>query len=496
MAAAGSEVNRISGRENLSDSKKVVAGFLWRFAERIGARGVKFLVELVLARLLLPDDYGTIALVTVFITILEVFVDSGLGCALVQKKNADDLDFSSVFYVNVVMCLLLYALMFLAAPLIADFYAMPELAPVVRVLGLTVVISGVKNVQQAYVSRHMLFKKFFFATLSGTIGAAVLGIWMAYHGFGVWALVAQHLFNTTLDTAFLWVTVKWRPKRCFSWQRLQRLFSYGWKMLISSLLDTGYNNLRQLIIGKLYTTDDLAFYNRGEQFPSMLISNINTAINSVLLPSMASEQDDRARVRAMTRRSIRVSTYLMMPVMTGLAVCAEPIIRLFLTEKWLPCVPFLQIFCFAYAFQAVHTTNLNAIQAMGRSDLFLKLEIVKKVVGLIVLLITMQFGVMAMAQSHLYMTFIGQIINSWPNRKLLNYSYGEQFKDMIPQIGLSLAMGAIVYAVGMVLPLNDWQMLLVQVPLGVAVYLAGSVLFKLESFQYLLAIAKRTVKRA
>lgn len=471
------------------NSGKVLNNLLWRFLERCGAQGVTFIVSIVLARILDPTVYGTVALVTVFTTIMQVFVDSGMGNALIQKKNADDLDFSTVFYFNIVVCLALYGIMFAVAPFIASFYEMPELTPIVRVLSLTLIISGVKNVQQAYVSRNMLFKRFFFATLGGTVGAAVIGIWMAYRGYGVWALVAQNLFNLTLDTLILWLTVKWRPKWVFSFKRLKGLFSYGWKLLVSAILETVYNDLRQLIIGKLYTSDDLAQYNRGEQFPKLIVSNINTSIDSVLLPTMSSEQDHKERVRSMTRRAIRTSTYLMMPMMIGLAVCAEPLVKLILTDKWLPCVPFLRIFCFTYAFFPIHTANLNAIKAMGRSDVFLKLEIIKKVVGMITLLSTMWFGVMTMAYSLLFMSFVGQLINSWPNRKLLDYKYSEQFKDMLPQIILSLSMGAIVYCVSF-LDLSSIVTLCIQILLGVVIYIGLSALFKMESFEYVLGIAK------
>ena len=472
----------------------VFSNLLWRFLERCGAQGVTFIVSIVLARILDPTVYGTVALVTVFTTIMQVFVDSGMGNALIQKKDADDLDFSSVFYFNIAVCAVLYAGMFFAAPLIAAFYERPELTAVIRVLSLTLIISGVKNVQQAYVSRNMLFKRFFFATLGGTVGAAVIGIWMAYRGYGVWALVAQNLFNLTLDTLILWITVKWRPKLIFSLQRLKGLFSYGWKLLVSSLLETVYNDLRQLIIGKLYSSEDLAQYNRGKQFPNLIVSNINTSIDSVLLPTMSSEQDDRDRVRAMTRRAIRTSTYLMMPMMVGLAVCAEPIVSLILTDKWLPCVPFLRIFCFTFAFYPIHTANLNAINAMGRSDLFLKLEIIKKVYGLVILLSTMWFGVMAMAYSLLATSIISQIVNSWPNRKLLDYKYTDQLRDMLPQIGLSLFMGVAVYCVQL-LHLNDWLTLAIQVPLGAGIYIGGSKLFHLESMEYIFGIASGWIRK-
>ena len=286
----------------------VISNLVWRFAERCGAQLVSFIVSIVLARILAPEDYGTIALVTVFTAILQVFVDSGIGTALIQKKDADEIDFSSVFYFNFVVCLILYLGMFSAAPFIADFYGDVTLVPVIRILSLTIVISGVKGIQQAYVSRNMLFKRFFFSTIGGTIFSAVLGIAMAYAGFGIWALVAQQLSNTFIDTLILWITVRWRPTKSFSWTRLKYLLSFGWKLLVSSLLDTAYNNLRNLIIGKMYSSSDLAFYNQGDKFPKVIVTNINASIDSVLLPTMSSAQDDKERVKQMTRRAIKTST--------------------------------------------------------------------------------------------------------------------------------------------------------------------------------------------
>ena len=470
-------------------SNSVLSNFLWRFLERCGAQGVTFIVTIVLARLLDPSVYGTIALVTVFTTIMQVFVDSGMGNALIQKKDADDLDFSSVFYFNIVVCSILYFIMFFSAPFIATFYEMPELTPVVRVLSLILVISGVKNVQQAYVSRNMLFKRFFFSTLGGTICAAVVGIAMAYMGLGVWALVAQMLCNAAIDTTILWITVKWRPKKMFSLERLKGLFSYGWKLLVSALIDTVYNDLRQLVIGKIYSKEDLAHYNQGDKFPKLIVTNINTSIDSVLLPTMSKAQDDKVAVKNMTRRSIKTSTYIMMPLMVGLAVCAKPLISLIMTDKWLPCVPFLRIFCFSYAFYPIHTANLNAIKAMGRSDLFLKLEIVKKVIGIIALLCTMWISPLAMAYSLLVISVLGQIINSWPNKKLMNYSYLEQLKDMMPQICLSVFMGLIVFCVQFI-GLNSLLTLLIQVPVGATIYIVLSKLFHIDSFEYLINTVK------
>ena len=462
---------------------------MWRFLERFGAQGVTFVVSIILARLLDPEVYGIVAIVTVFTAILNVFIDSGLGNALIQKKDADDLDFSSVFFFNMFMCVVLYLLVFAVAPLIAKFYKMPQLTAVIRVMSLIVVISGVKNVQHAYVSKHLLFKRFFFATLGGTLGAAVLGIWMAYKGYGVWALVAQELFNTSVDTLILWITVNWRPKLMFSLERFKSLFSFGWKLLVSKLIDTVYNNLRQLIIGKLYNADSLAFYNRGYMFPNAFIGNITAAVDSVLFPVMSGAQESVDSVRAMTRRSIRVTSYVIWPIMMGLAAISQPLITVLLTEKWLPCVPFVIIFCISYAFLPMETANLNAIKALGRSDIFLRLTVIKKIIGFIILLATMWFGPLIMAASNLFFSVVNQIINAWPNRKLLNYSYGQQIADVLPSMLLSGVMFGAVWCI-QYLMFDNFMTLLIQVAVGVAVYVLGSKLFRIESFDYILVILK------
>ena len=464
---------------------KILSNLIWRFLERCGAQGVTLIVSLILARLLDPEVYGTVALVTVFITIVQVFVDSGLGTALIQKKNADDLDFSSVFFFNLALCIAMYFALFFAAPFISVFYKMPDLTAIIRVLGLVIVFSGVKNVQQAYVSRNLLFKKFFFSTLTGTIAAAVIGIYMAYSGYGVWAIVFQMLVNTAVDTIILWIIVKWRPKMMFSLQRLKGLYSYGWKLLVSALIDTGFNKLQQMIIGKVYTKSSLAFYNQGEQYPLAIVSNINASIDSVLLPVMSKAQDDPNAVKNMTRRAIKTSTYIIMPCMVGLGVCAEPLISLLLTDKWLPCVFFLRVFCFSYAFWPIHTANLNAINALGRSDLFLKLEIIKKIVVLLATLSTMFISVKAMACSVLVTAILGQMINSWPNKKLMDYSYFEQVKDMLPQIILSFVMGVSVYCVRFI-GLADIFTLLIQIPTGVLIYWLLSKLLHIDSYEFLI----------
>lgn len=466
---------------------QVMTNFIWKLAERCGSQVITFIVSIILARLLLPEDYGKIALCMVFILILQVFTDSGLGTALIQKKEPDRLDFSSVFYANMAIALVLYAGMYAAAPWIAAFYHMPDLSSVVRVLSLVLVGNALQNVQQAYVSKHMIFKRFFYSTVGASLVSAVVGIFMAYQGCGIWALVAQQLLGRYVGAGILWLTVPFRPVLAFSWQRLKGLYSFGWKMLASALLDTGYNNLRNLIIGRMYSAADLAFYNQGELFTKVIVGNINTSIDSVLLPTMAGVQNNHARVKGMTRRAIMTSSYIMAPMMMGLAFCAEPIVRLVLTEKWMDCVPFLRIFCITYMFYPIHTANLNAITAMGRSDLFLKLEIAKKCVGLTLIFSTMWYGVMAMAYSLLVGTLLSMIINSWPNRKLLHYSYLEQMRDILPSIAAAVVMGASVYSV-VWLGFSDFVTLSIQIPLGMVLYVLFSWILHLESFSYLLGM--------
>lgn len=472
----------------------ILSNFIWRFAERCGAQLVTAVVSVLLARLLAPDDYGMIALVSVFTNIMYVFVDCGLSTALIQKKDADDLDFSSVFYFNFAVCVLIYLIMFIAAPYIAAFYKRPGLTPIVRVISLTLVLSGVKSVQQVYVSRNMLFRLFFFSTLGGTLFSAALGLWMAYAGFGVWALVAQQLSNTTIDTLILFLTVKWRPKKIFSWQRLKGLLSYGWRLLASSLLDTVYNNLRSLVIGRVYTSADLAYYNQGQYVPNTIAVNVDSSIDSVLFPAMSAVQDEPALIKDMTRNAIKMSVYIIAPLMMALAFCAEPIVRLFLTDKWLPCVPYLRIFCITYMFYPIHTANLNAIKALGRSDIYLRLEIIKKVVGLTILLAAYRIGVMAMGYSLFLSNIISQLINSWPNKKLLNYRYLEQLKDILPGILLAVFMGGCMGLVSL-LGLSDIVTLAIQIPLGLTIYLVCSALLKVDTFEYLWHVIKPKIQK-
>ncbi len=470
----------------------LISNLFWKFAERITAQLVTTVVTIILARILEPSHYGIISIVTIFISIANVFVSDGLGSALIQKKDADALDFTSILYFNVLLSVVLYCVLFLVAPIITSFYGngYEILTPVLRVLSFRLILSAINSVQQAYISKKMIFKKFFWATLLGTVLSAVVGIVLALKGFGVWALVAQYLTNTTVDTIVLGLSLQKKPLLQFSWKRVKDLVGYGSRILGTNLLITGYQELRALIIGKVYSSSDLAYYDQGRKYPNLIVANINTSIGAVLFPKLSDEQDDIKKIKATTRNSIRFSAFIMCPMMLGLAVVAEPFVKLVLTDKWLPCVPLLQMFCIIYLFQPIHTANMQAIKAMGRSDVYLKLEIIKKIIELVVLIFTMFISVNAIAVGMAIMTTAFTFINAYPNIRLLNYGFKEQMIDIAPTIVKSLGMAIIVYLVGK-LNLEPFPLLCIQVITGILIYVGLCRLTNCYELSYVLLSIKQ-----
>lgn len=474
------------------NKSKILSSLLWKLLEQSGTQGIQLIVQIVLARLLLPEEYGIIAIVTVFITLANVFVQSGFNTALIQKKDADELDFSSVLYLSSGVAALLYVIIYLLAPLIANYYTQPLLAPVLRVLSLTLFIGAFNSIQNAFIARNMLFKRLFISSLGAVIVSGIVGIAAAYNGWGVWALVAQQLINQLTIAIILWFTVKWRPHILFSFKRVKELFSYGSKLLLSGVIDTLYRDLRTLIIGRMYNPAMLGFYNRGQQFPQIIVSNINGSIQSVMLPALSVHQDNRRRVKEMMRRAIVTSSFLIFPMMVGMAVVAESLIKIVLTEKWLPAAPFLRIFCFSFALWPIHTANLQAINAMGRSDIFLKLEIIKKIIGLVILVISLPFGVYALALGQVFSGIISSFINAYPNKHLLDYSYKEQWLDIMSSLLFSIIMGGAVYVFNF-LNITAWNKLVLQILTGIIIYFGLAFIFKIESFSYLLTTVKHLI---
>lgn len=479
---------------NGSLRRQIASGLFWKFGERIIAQGISFIVSVILARILMPEDYGVIALIQVFITLANVFVSNGLGDALIQKKDTDELDFSTMFYCSVGMSLVLYFILFFSSPIIANFYGDSNLVPYIRVLSLQILLSAIKTIQHSYVSKHMMFRKFFFSTLGGTIISGFVGVLMALRGFGAWALIAQYLVNSILDMTVLFITVSWRPRLQFSLERAKELTSYGWKLMLSQFINVFYGELRGLIIGKKYSAADLAYYNKGNQFPSLALSNLNTSISTVLFPAMSKVNGDMQRLKHLTRQSMKISSYVVFPIMAGLMAIATPLVRWMLTEKWLYCVPFMQMCCVYWAFQPLQTANVQAIKAAGRADLCLKLEIIKKIIGFSLLFLTMGISVEAMVFSNVIFAAISTLINIYPNKKLIGYGYKEQCIDVLPAALLSSVVFLSAWGVQYI-GFNDLITLGIQCVVGIFVYVIGSWIFKLDSFLFICGFVKSYIKK-
>ena len=469
--------------------KSVVSGLIWSFGERITAQLVTFFITILLARILTPDDYGTVSLILVFVTLANVFVSNGFGESLIQKKNASESDFSTIFWCSFSFSILLYILLFFSSPYIAAFYGNDMLSPLTRILALKIPISSISTIQHAYVSKHMQFKKFFFSTLGGTIISGVVGVIMAYNGFGVWAVVFQYLINTTVDTIVLLFTIPWRPHFYFDITSARKLMSFGWKMTLSSFINSAYGEIRSLIIGKIYSSGDLAQYKRGQQFPQLFITNINTAVSAVIFPTMSMVNNNLVDVKRLTRRSMAVTAYIIFPMMVGLSIIAKPLVLFLLTEKWQPCVPFLQLACISFGLQPIQTANCQAIKAIGRSDVYLTTEIMKKTIGIGLLLGFMHRSVMAVAIMDVIATFMSAIISIVPNKRLIRYGLLEQVKDLLPSILLSFVMGMTIYPIGK-LALPNIMIVAIQVFVGTFIYVGLSLLSKNDSMFYLINILK------
>jgi len=470
-----------------SRSQKTASSFLFKITESIGMQGISLVVSLLLARKLDPSDYGVLGMLMVFIAVAQVFVQSGLNTALIQKKNADETDLSSAFAVSFGMAAALYALLFFLSPWFAAVFDMPALKNTLRVMALILLPGSLISVQNAVVARRMAFRRLMIASLCATALSGTVGLCMAWSGAGYWAVGGQQRTKQRARAVLLLVLVKWRHKRVFSFERVKGLVRFSWKLLVSSLLETGFVNLRSAVIGVRFSDAALGFFTRGKQFPELLMNAVNGSIQSVMLPVLSEQQDAPDRMKQLMRRSVVLSSFLVVPMMAGLAAVAEPLIRLLLTDKWLPCVPFLQLCCIDFAFYPIHTANLQAINAKGRSDVFLKLELIKKSYGLIILLVSVLCfdSVMAIAWGGVISTLVSAVVNAHPNKKLLSYGYLEQMHDILPSILLSLVMFGAVYAMN-ALALPAAVLLVLQILTGAAVYAGLALLFRLESAQFLL----------
>ena len=475
---------------------KISGGLMWKLMESFGISGIQFVLQIFLARLLDPSHYGALSIMVIFTSLANVFVQNGFSTALVQNKNTQEEDYSSVLWMQLLIALGMYALIFVFAPLIARAYKMDEIVLPLRVLALMLFPGAVNAVQIAKVKREMNFKKLFVSNVGSVAVSGVAGVLIAFMGGGLWALVAQSFLHVAIACVVMNYTARIRFVFKVNLIRIKELFAFGWRLLCSGLIDTLYQDLRSLVIGYKYTSDTLGYYNRGKHFPQVIINAVNSAVISVMLPAMSREQDDAKKVKTLMRSSVSASAYILFPMMAGLAAVGETLVSVLLTEKWLPCVPYMQIYCFTLAFYPVHSCNLQAINAMGRSDIFLKLEILKKVIGIIILtLAVVLFDTpIAIAMTGVISTFTSCIINAYPNKKLIDYPYLEQIKDMLPAFAISIMMGAAVLAMGAI-NLPKTVLMVLQIVIGIGIYLLLSEIVKPEAYKMLKTRMKTILKK-
>jgi teichuronic acid exporter len=464
---------------------RTIRALSWSFLESIGLQGVRFVIGIILARILIPEQFGLIGMLTIFIAVAQTFLDSGFGAALIQKKEASITDRCSIFYFNIIIGLVAAGLLGLAAPWIAAFYNQPILTPITRVLSLIIVINSFGLIQDTILRKEIDFRTQTKVSLIANVLSGTIGVILAVAGFGVWSLVAQQVGVNLFRTIGLWVFNPWRPEMIFSLKSLREMFKFGSRLLASGLLDRIFTNIYLVIIGKLFSAADLGFYTRArnlEELPSQTLSGM---IGRVTFPVFSTIQDDAARLKRGFKKALKLLVLCNFPMMIGLAVIARPLVLVLLTEKWAESIPYLQLLCFLGLLYPLHMINLNMLQALGRSDYFLKLEIIKKILIILNIVITWRWGILALIYGMIITSIISYYLNSYYTRILIGYSIWDQVRDLLSYLIMAVLMGGAVYIGGLLHYPNIYVMLFVQIGIGMIVYSSLCRLFQLEAFMEL-----------
>lgn len=445
---------------------KAFIGTVWSSLERFSVQGIQFVVMIIMARQLTPDDYGLVSMLTIFIALSQSLVDCGFSNALIRKQDRSEIDNSTVFFFNVAVGIILYIILFISAPFIAGFYHQPLLVPITRLISISVVINSLVVVQRSLLTVKIDFKTQTIASFCGAVISGIVGVYMAFNGYGVWSIVWQQLLNLTINTLMLWILAKWRPILAYSWKSFKQLFGFGSKLAVSGVIDTIYNNIYLIVIGKIFNASDLGYYTRAYQFAQFPSSNFTGIIQRVTYPILCSFQNDITMLRNIYRRSIRLSTFFVFPFMMLLAALAQPLILVLLKEQWSFSIILLQILCFSMMWYPMHSLNLNLLQVQGRSDLYLKLEIIKKIIGISILCLTIPFGLVAMCIGTILSSIICLIVNTHYTGKLIQVGFLIQMKDIFPTLLYSLSMGALVFWVISFIP-GLWMKLICGTAVGI-----------------------------
>lgn len=463
----------------MAESLKIKAfvGVGWNAIGSFSTQGVNFILQIILARLLSPSDYGIIAMLAIFLQVAAVFVDSGFGKALVQKQHCEEKDYSTVFYYNLVVSIGIYAVFFFSSPLVARFYNIPILTDVMRVASLVVIINALSVVQRTKLEKKIDFKSRSIVNFLSSFLSGIAGITMAYYGFGVWALCGQSLLNSFFHLIFFYYFVRWRPSLIFCRDSFHEMFSFGSKILLTNVINVIYSNLYTIVIGKRFNPKDLGFYSRADQFSIFPSSNICAIISGVAFPTLSKIQDDDNKLRIAYRKIIRYSSFIIFPLMIGLAAVADPFIKALLGEKWAETIPYLQILCFAMMWDHLSTLNLNLLFVKGKSNLVLKLEIIKKSLALLILFSTIHFGISIMCLGRVFYGMIGFYLNTTYTKRLIGLSFGQQVYDFLPYLVISGGMGVLVYFLNSILQVNHIWSLVIGIIVGSVFYLGSSLAF-------------------
>ena len=473
-----------------------IKSLFWKLFEQGGTAVVTLVVQVVMARLLAPAEFGVLAIMLVFVNVGNVIVQSGLNTAIIHDPDVTERDYSTVFWMSCTISVVLYLAVFVFSPAIAGFYQIESAITPLRVLVLVLIVNSYNSIQEAIVARNFEFQKTSRATWAAAIVSGVAGVWAANAGAGLWALVIQQLLQQITKCTVLALQVPWKPQLVFDRARAVVLFRFGWKLLASGVMDQAYQSLSSLFIGAVFNKTDLGYVDNGKKYPYYLGAMLDGTIQPVMLSAVSSVQDNIEHVKRLTRRALKTSTFVIIPSMTAFALVAEPLVLILFGEKWLPCVPFLRMYCFIYALLPIHTTNLQVLNGMGRSDLFLKLEVYKKIIGLSIMCFTVfvMRDLYVIVGGYIINGIIATFINAAPNKKVIGYSYAEQIRDILPAFGLA-AVAAVAAAPLSGLAMGPLAMVLVQCVVFSVVYLAVAAILRVEEFTYLVNTAMGFVRR-
>lgn len=465
--------------------QKTITGTIWSFIDSFANQGIQFIAGIVLARILSPKEFGLIGMLTIFIALSQSFIDSGFTNALIRKKNCTQTDYSTVFYFNFVVGIIFYFILFFSAGSISVFFNEPQLELLLQVLGIGLILNALGIIQRTILTKDINFKLQTRVSIAASTLSGIIAIAMAFNGFGVWSLVALTLSRFGFTSFFLWMWAKWNPSLIFSIESFKELFSFGSKLLISGLIDTAYRNIYYLIIGKYFSAVDLGYYTRADQFQALPSKQLTGILGRVSYPILSTIQDDVKKLRTAYTQIIKSTMLITFVLMLGMAAIAKPMILTLVGEQWLPSVIYLQMLCFVGMFYPLHALNLNMLQIQGRSDLFLRLEIIKKVLSIPIIIIGILYGIKIMILGMIINTLIAYFINSFWSGKFIGYSSFEQIKDIAPSFLLAFGVAAIVYIIGNIIELSNIWILVTQIITGAVLTIIIAEIFKINSYLYL-----------